>query len=165
MMFYDGSLFPEWQGNLFVGGLASTKLVRLQLQDGKVIGEEWLLQDRGRRIRDVKQGRMGRSTSSPKRLTVSFSRSQWQEQAAREQSVQTRLPTSSAFYILNGISPWSSISWTPPCAANRCPSSWSDGRCCSPDCSHSFGHKGPAGNREEAPFHLRVLYLDSTAKM
>ena len=31
-------------------------LVRLQLQDGKVVGEEWLLQDRGRRIRDVKQG-------------------------------------------------------------------------------------------------------------
>lgn len=56
MMFYDGSMFPEWQGNLFVGGMASTKLVRLQLQDGKVVGEEWLLQDRGRRIRDVKQG-------------------------------------------------------------------------------------------------------------
>lgn len=56
MMFYDGSMFPEWQGNLFVGGMASTKLVRLQLQDGKVVGEEWLLQDRGSRIRDVKQG-------------------------------------------------------------------------------------------------------------
>jgi glucose/arabinose dehydrogenase len=56
MIFYDGSLFPEWQGNLFVGGLGSTKLVRLQLQDGKVVGEEWLLQDRGSRIRDVKQG-------------------------------------------------------------------------------------------------------------
>jgi glucose/arabinose dehydrogenase len=56
MMVYDGSLFPEWQGNIFVGGMASTKLVRLQLQDGKVAGEEWLLQDRGRRIRDVKQG-------------------------------------------------------------------------------------------------------------
>ncbi|MDY6945071.1 MAG: PQQ-dependent sugar dehydrogenase [Pseudomonadota bacterium] len=56
MMVYDGSVFPEWQGNIFVGGMASTKLVRLQLQDGKVVGEEWLLQDRGRRIRDVKQG-------------------------------------------------------------------------------------------------------------
>lgn len=54
MMFYDGSLFPEWQGNIFVGGMASTKLVRLQLQDGKVTGEEWLLQGRGR-VRDVKQ--------------------------------------------------------------------------------------------------------------
>jgi glucose/arabinose dehydrogenase len=56
MMFYDGSMFPEWQGNLFVGGMVSTKLVRLQLQDGKVVGEEWLLQDRKSRIRDVKQG-------------------------------------------------------------------------------------------------------------
>lgn len=55
MIVYDGSMFPEWQGNIFVGGMASTKLVRLQLQDGKVVGEEWLLQDRGRRIRDVKQ--------------------------------------------------------------------------------------------------------------
>jgi glucose/arabinose dehydrogenase len=56
MIAYNGSVFPEWQGNIFVGGMASTKLVRLQLQDGKVVGEEWLLQDRGRRIRDVKQG-------------------------------------------------------------------------------------------------------------
>jgi glucose/arabinose dehydrogenase len=56
MIVYDGAMFPEWQGNIFVGGLASSKLVRLQLQDGKVVGEEWLLEDRGRRIRDVKQG-------------------------------------------------------------------------------------------------------------
>lgn len=56
MIVYDGSMFPEWKGNIFVGGMASMKLVRLQLQDDKVVGEEWLLQDRGRRIRDVKQG-------------------------------------------------------------------------------------------------------------
>jgi aldose sugar dehydrogenase len=56
MIVYNGSMFPEWQGNVFVGGMASAKLVRLQLQGGKVVGEEWLLQDRGRRIRDVKQG-------------------------------------------------------------------------------------------------------------
>ncbi len=56
MIVYDGSMFPEWQGNIFVGGLASMKLVRLQMQEGKVVGEEWLLSDRGRRIRDVRQG-------------------------------------------------------------------------------------------------------------
>lgn len=56
MIVYDGSMFPEWQGNVFVGGMVSTKLVRLQMQDGKVVGEEWLLEDRNRRIRDVKQG-------------------------------------------------------------------------------------------------------------
>jgi len=56
MIVYDGAMFPEWQGNIFVGGMASMKLVRLQLEGGKVTGEEWLLQDRGQRIRDVKQG-------------------------------------------------------------------------------------------------------------
>jgi glucose/arabinose dehydrogenase len=56
MIFYDGEMFPEWKGNIFVGGLASMKLVRLELRDGKVVGEEWLLTDRGERIRDVKQG-------------------------------------------------------------------------------------------------------------
>jgi glucose/arabinose dehydrogenase len=55
MTFYNGTMFPEWQGNIFVGGLASMQLVRLQLEDGKVTGEEWLLKDRGARIRDVKQ--------------------------------------------------------------------------------------------------------------
>jgi glucose/arabinose dehydrogenase len=56
MIVYDGAMFPEWQGNIFVGGMASMKLVRLQLENGKVTGEEWLLTDRGQRIRDVKQG-------------------------------------------------------------------------------------------------------------
>jgi len=55
MTFYNGTMFPEWQGNIFVGGLASLQLVRLQLDGGKVTGEEWLLKDRGARIRDVKQ--------------------------------------------------------------------------------------------------------------
>lgn len=56
MIFYDGALFPEWQGNIFVGSLGGTKLVRLQLQNGKVTGEEWLLRDHGQRVRDVQQG-------------------------------------------------------------------------------------------------------------
>jgi glucose/arabinose dehydrogenase len=56
MIFYTGNLFPEWQGDIFVGGLSSEKLVRLRLKDHKVVGEEWLLQDRKARIRDVQQG-------------------------------------------------------------------------------------------------------------
>ncbi|MCC7461318.1 MAG: PQQ-dependent sugar dehydrogenase [Gammaproteobacteria bacterium] len=56
MIFYTGTMFPEWQGDIFVGGLGSQKLVRLRLRDGKVAGEEWLLQDRRSRIRDVQQG-------------------------------------------------------------------------------------------------------------
>jgi glucose/arabinose dehydrogenase len=59
MLFYDGGMFPEWQGNIFVGGLASSKLVRLQLESDRVIGEEWLLTDRTPRVRDVKQASDG----------------------------------------------------------------------------------------------------------
>jgi aldose sugar dehydrogenase len=56
MVVYRGALFPEWQGSLFIGGLASLKLVRLELDGERVVGEEWLLQDRFRRVRDVQQG-------------------------------------------------------------------------------------------------------------
>jgi glucose/arabinose dehydrogenase len=56
MIVYRGGLFPEWQGNILVGGLASLKLVRLELDGDRVVAEEWLLQDRRRRIRDVRQG-------------------------------------------------------------------------------------------------------------
>jgi glucose/arabinose dehydrogenase len=54
--FYTGSAFPAWRNSLFVGGLASMRLVRLVLQDGRVTGEEHLLTDRRARIRDVRQG-------------------------------------------------------------------------------------------------------------
>ncbi len=55
MIFYTGTAFPEWQGDLFVGGLASTALVRLEIHNGRVIAEERLLEDFSRRIRDVAQ--------------------------------------------------------------------------------------------------------------
>jgi aldose sugar dehydrogenase len=54
--FYTGDAFPEWRGSLFTGGLKDRKLVRLTLREGKVAGEEHLLEDRGQRIRDVRQG-------------------------------------------------------------------------------------------------------------
>ncbi len=59
MLFYTGALFPAWRGSLFIGGLASTNLVRLDLQGERVVGEERLLKDllpRAARIRDVRQG-------------------------------------------------------------------------------------------------------------
>ena len=59
MTFYTGSLFPAWRGNLFIGGLGSTHLVRLVLDGEKVVGEERLLTDlqpQRERIRDVRQG-------------------------------------------------------------------------------------------------------------
>lgn len=56
MIFYDGDAFGDWQGNLFVGGLASTALVRLELDGDAVIHEERLLESLGLRIRDVAEG-------------------------------------------------------------------------------------------------------------
>jgi glucose/arabinose dehydrogenase len=59
MAFYTGNLFPEWQGNLFVGAMSATEghqLVRLVLDGERVVAEERLLADRKLRIREVKQG-------------------------------------------------------------------------------------------------------------
>lgn len=54
--FYSGSAFPEWQGSLFIGALKEMRLVRLEIEDNRVTGEEHLLTDRGQRVRDVRQG-------------------------------------------------------------------------------------------------------------
>lgn len=56
MVFYTGTLFPEWRGNAFVGGLSSKALVRLVMNGDRVVGEERLLTDRNARVRDVRQG-------------------------------------------------------------------------------------------------------------
>ena len=53
---YTGDAFPDWRGNLFVGNLKDQMLVRLVLENDRVIGEEHLLADRGQRVRDVRQG-------------------------------------------------------------------------------------------------------------
>ncbi|HEX2090952.1 MAG TPA: PQQ-dependent sugar dehydrogenase [Longimicrobiaceae bacterium] len=53
--FYTGNAFPAWRGSLFIGGLASMRLVRLQIANGRVTGEEHLLTERNQRIRDVRQ--------------------------------------------------------------------------------------------------------------
>ena len=59
MTFYTGTLFPAWQGNLFIGGHGTLDLVRLVIEGEKVVGEERLLKDlqpKPERIRDVRQG-------------------------------------------------------------------------------------------------------------
>jgi glucose/arabinose dehydrogenase len=53
---YSGDLFPDWKGNIFVGGLKGAQLARLVLKDGEVVEEETLLQGLDHRIRDVRQG-------------------------------------------------------------------------------------------------------------
>jgi glucose/arabinose dehydrogenase len=56
MTFYTSELFPAWKGSLFVGGLAGKHIARLTLDGNRVIGEERILADRGKRIRDVREG-------------------------------------------------------------------------------------------------------------
>ncbi len=59
MVFYTGTLFPAWKGNLFIGGHGTSDLVRLVIEGEKVVGEERLLKDlqpKPERIRDVRQG-------------------------------------------------------------------------------------------------------------
>ena len=59
MTIYRGEQFDAWRGNILVGGLRSTALVRLELDGGKVVHEERLLESRGKRIRDVVEGPKG----------------------------------------------------------------------------------------------------------
>jgi len=54
MLFYQGESFADWQGDLLIAGLNPGALVRLEMQDGQVTGEEHLLTDLGR-IRDVEE--------------------------------------------------------------------------------------------------------------
>jgi aldose sugar dehydrogenase len=56
LAFYTGNLFPQWQGSIFVGGLAGKVLERLTLKDNKVVAEEPLLTELNARIRDVRVG-------------------------------------------------------------------------------------------------------------
>jgi glucose/arabinose dehydrogenase len=57
LAFYTGRTLPAWTGNVFVGGLASKDLVRLELRDGKVVHEERLFRkELGQRLRTVVNG-------------------------------------------------------------------------------------------------------------
>jgi glucose/arabinose dehydrogenase len=56
LAFYTGSLFPQWQGSLFVGGLRGMLLDRLMIMNDKIVAEEPLLTELHARIRDVRVG-------------------------------------------------------------------------------------------------------------
>jgi aldose sugar dehydrogenase len=51
MLFYGGSLFPGWRGNLLAGGLSSKAIIRLTLDGSRIADEERI--DMKRRIRDL----------------------------------------------------------------------------------------------------------------
>ena len=52
MTFYDGDLFPDWKGSLFISALVPGDVRRLILKKNTVLDEEILFSDLGR-IRDV----------------------------------------------------------------------------------------------------------------
>ncbi len=56
MTFYDGTLFPDWNGDIFVSALKGQRLSRLGLSAGHVVQEEQLLGEIKARIRDVREG-------------------------------------------------------------------------------------------------------------
>nr|WP_294905391.1 PQQ-dependent sugar dehydrogenase [uncultured Lacibacter sp.] len=53
MAFYKSKAIPEWENNLFIGGLSGSHIARIVIKDNKVVGEERLLADKGERFRDV----------------------------------------------------------------------------------------------------------------
>lgn len=57
--FYSGNRVPEWENNLFVGALSGMHIVRLAIENNKVVGEERLLAGEGQRFRDITQGNDG----------------------------------------------------------------------------------------------------------
>jgi glucose/arabinose dehydrogenase len=57
MTFYKGKAIPEWENNLFIGGLSSQHIARLVIENNQVIGEERLLSDTGERFRDIAYNR------------------------------------------------------------------------------------------------------------
>ncbi|MDO5612635.1 MAG: PQQ-dependent sugar dehydrogenase [Paracoccus sp. (in: a-proteobacteria)] len=52
MAFYDGEMFPDWQGSALIGGMRSGDLIRLTLDGDRVTGEARYLDGIGR-VREV----------------------------------------------------------------------------------------------------------------
>ena len=57
LLIYDGSLFPTWQGNAFIGGLRSKALIRIIIEGDQAQEVERFPMDK--RIREVEQGPSG----------------------------------------------------------------------------------------------------------
>lgn len=54
LIIYDGTLFPEWAGQAFIGGLASKALLRIKIDGSSAEEAERFAM--GKRIREVEQG-------------------------------------------------------------------------------------------------------------
>ena len=56
---YGGDLFPHWRGDLFVASLVFNTIERIDLEDGRVVGQERLFEEIGERLRDIRVGPNG----------------------------------------------------------------------------------------------------------
>jgi len=56
MAMYEGTLFPDWRGDLFVAGLAEKSLRRVTMDKGVPVSQEVFFTDHGQRMRDVRVG-------------------------------------------------------------------------------------------------------------
>ena len=56
MTFYDGDVFPDWDGDLLLGGLAAQYLARFEVDGREVLEADPLLAEHEWRIRDVAVG-------------------------------------------------------------------------------------------------------------
>ena len=53
---YEGDLFPDWHGDLFVGALVNRDVRRLNIRNGKIVSETALFTELQSRVRDVRTG-------------------------------------------------------------------------------------------------------------
>lgn len=53
---YEAQLFPDWQGDLMLGTLVAREVRRIDLEEGRIVGEESLFSELQARVRDVRVG-------------------------------------------------------------------------------------------------------------
>lgn len=56
LAFYEGSRFPRWRGDALLGALKGQALIRVRLEHGRFIDDEFMLQGALPRVRDVRVG-------------------------------------------------------------------------------------------------------------
>jgi glucose/arabinose dehydrogenase len=54
LVVYRGDAFPQWQGDVLAGGLLSNDIRRVDVEDGKIVGQDRI--HIGQRVRDVREG-------------------------------------------------------------------------------------------------------------
>lgn len=55
LMIYEGNMFPEWQGDFFVGALVNKEVRRLSNENSEVMTEETVFDEIDARIRDIRE--------------------------------------------------------------------------------------------------------------